>query len=204
MCRLGREPSASNVWCLVQVQAQACRVDTWRLATRHRVSTRSMHSFKPRASESANVRYRADGISRGRLVKKMIYHSSSPGLRQTQVHRSRQSHIRIRAAAGVRARTRVWSGAGEQRREGVVVRKAGRSMAVASRHMHGRGRSSRGPGMGLNLDDGGEGGARMAGFLISSGSLEGSETILGGRGRCFVYSSSLNRPVFVCLVYLPG
>lgn len=40
----------------------------------------------------------------------------------------------------------------------------------------------------------------MAGFLIASGSLGGERNNLGEeRGRCFVYSSSLNRPVSVCL-----
>lgn len=87
------------------------------------------------------MRCRADGISRGRLVRKMIYHSSSPGLRQTQVHRSRQSRIRIRAAAGVRARTRVWSGVGEQRREGVLVVHQGRAIDGRCIEAHARQRA---------------------------------------------------------------
>lgn len=99
--------------------------------------------------------------------RKMMYHSSSPGLRQTQVHRSRQSHIRIRPAAGVRARTR---GVSERRREGVVVHQSDSRCIVGTCTAAQRVESRARDGVGIFWWWRG-GGARMAGLLISSGPL---------------------------------
>lgn len=162
MCRLDRSPRHQRLVpgscpMLPGRYLKTCR-NTVRLVYSMHSSTE--HRKAPVCGDESKVAH--PGVT----WEKMMYHSSSPGLRQTQVHRSRQSHIRIRPAAGVRARTR---GVGEQRREGVVVHQ-GDSRCIVAHARHPAGRVA-GPGWCWDFWWWRGGGARMAGLLISSGPL---------------------------------
>lgn len=186
-----------KVWCLVHVRC--CRVDMRRLAeTRYGLSTRCTVAPSIGKRQCAVTRQMAHA---GLTVEKMMYHSSSPGLRQTQVHRSRQLHIRIRPAAGVRARTR---GVGEQRREGVVVHQSDSRCIVA--HARQPSGSSRGPGMvlGCLVVEGGRGKDGGASYQFRA---PGSRTTLGSQKKFCLQFVAFDRPVSnlsVCVSVCPS